>query len=49
VTELRLFTGEHSAANLHLYERLGYRETHRERAPAGDHGLVFLSRPWPAA
>jgi ribosomal protein S18 acetylase RimI-like enzyme len=42
VLELRLFTGEYSERNLRLYERLGYRETHR--APAGDHDLVFLSK-----
>jgi ribosomal protein S18 acetylase RimI-like enzyme len=51
VEELRLFTGEYSERNLRLYERLGYRETHR--APAGDHDLVFLSkraaRPAPPA
>ena len=45
VRELRLFTGEHSASNLRLYERFGYRETHR--APERDHALVFLSKPWP--
>ncbi len=40
VTRIALFTGEHSAGNLRLYARHGYRETHR--APAGTHELVFL-------
>lgn len=40
VRELRLFTGEHSAANLRLYSRHGYRET--GRTPAGRYQLVQL-------
>ena len=40
--DLWLFTGEHSAGNLRLYERLGFRETHRERST--DHDLVYLRR-----
>lgn len=43
VTELRLFTGEHSAGNLRLYTRLGYSETHREPTPAG-YALVHLRK-----
>lgn len=43
VSELRLFTGEHSAANLRLYRRLGYRETHRVQIPAG-YALVHLRK-----
>ena len=39
-TELRLFTGEHSLANIRLYERCGYVET--SRTPAGDYSLVHL-------
>lgn len=37
---IRLFTGEHSRANLRLYARHGYTETHR--TPAGDYALVHL-------
>jgi GNAT superfamily N-acetyltransferase len=37
---IELFTGELSAANLRLYRRFGYVETHRTRA--GTHDLVFL-------
>jgi hypothetical protein len=44
VTELRLFTGEHSHANLRLYRRLGYRETGRQPTPGG-YDLVHLSKP----
>lgn len=44
VTELRLFTGEHSAANLRLYARLGYTETTRQPTPAG-YSLVHMSKP----
>lgn len=44
VTELRLFTGERSAANLRLYARLGFVETGRTRLPAG-YDLVHLARP----
>jgi ribosomal protein S18 acetylase RimI-like enzyme len=44
VTELRLFTGERSAANLRLYARLGYRETGRTPTPAG-YALVHLAKP----
>lgn len=42
VTAVRLFTGEHSLANLRLYTRLGYRET--ERTPAGNYQLVHLAK-----
>jgi ribosomal protein S18 acetylase RimI-like enzyme len=42
VTVVRLFTGEHSAGNIRLYRRHGYRETHR--APAGTHALVFFEK-----
>lgn len=42
VTVIRLFTGEHSAANLRLYKRLGYRET--GRSPAGAYELVHLAK-----
>jgi len=42
VREVRLFTGEHSAANLRLYTRHGYVETHR--TDAGDYQLVHLAR-----
>jgi GNAT superfamily N-acetyltransferase len=44
VAELRLFTGERSAANLRLYARLGYRETGRTPTPAG-YALVHLAKP----
>ncbi|MEU2349357.1 GNAT family N-acetyltransferase [Modestobacter sp. NPDC049651] len=44
VREVRLFTGERSGANLRLYRRLGYRETHRTRTPAG-YALVHLGKP----
>lgn len=43
VVTLRLFTGEHSAGNLRLYTRLGYRESHRQLTPAG-YGIVHLSK-----
>ena len=43
VREVRLFTGERSEANLRLYRRLGYRETHRTGTPAG-YALVHLSK-----
>ena len=43
VTELRLFTGEHSAGNLRLYVRLGYRESRRQPTPAG-YRLVHLAK-----
>lgn len=42
VTRTELFTGEHSAANLRLYARLGYVETHRQ--DLGGYQLVFMSR-----
>jgi ribosomal protein S18 acetylase RimI-like enzyme len=47
VTVIRLFTGEHSHANLRLYQRLGYRET--GRAPAGSYNLVHLAKHRAAA
>ena len=37
-----LFTGELSAANLRLYRRHGYVESHR--TPAGNHALVHLTK-----
>ena len=40
---LRLFTGEHSAGNLRLYARLGYRESCRRLTPAG-YRLVHLTK-----
>lgn len=39
---IELFTGQHSDANLRLYHRIGYRETHR--SPAGDYELVHLAK-----
>ena len=45
--EATLFTGSRSAANLRLYERLGYREQRRELlTPSVE--LVHLSKPLPA-
>jgi GNAT superfamily N-acetyltransferase len=44
VGELRLFTGERSAADLRLHTRLGYAETGRTPTPAG-YDLVHLARP----
>jgi ribosomal protein S18 acetylase RimI-like enzyme len=41
--ELRLFTGEHSIANIRLYTRHGYHET--ERTPAGEYRLVHFVKP----
>ena len=38
-----LFTGDRSEANLRLYRRHGFEETHREPAPG--HELVYLKRP----
>ncbi len=38
VGSIRLFTGEYSAANLTLYTRHGYRETHRSDADTGVRG-----------
>lgn len=43
VTTLRLFTGERSAANLRLYARFGYVESHRAATPGG-YDLVHLSK-----
>ncbi|NMM87991.1 GNAT family N-acetyltransferase [Rhodococcus sp. SRB_17] len=43
VTDLRLFTGEFSTGNLRLYERFGYKETHRTPTPSG-YALVHLSK-----
>lgn len=40
--EMRLFTGEHSTANIRLYERSGYVET--ARTPVGDYSLIHLSK-----
>ncbi|MGJ3509043.1 GNAT family N-acetyltransferase [Enemella sp. A6] len=44
-TEVRLFTGEHSVANIRLYERCGYVET--ARTPAGDYSLVHFTKHLP--
>jgi len=41
-TTITLFTGERSAANLRLYQRHGYRETHR--TPAGAYELVHMRK-----
>lgn len=43
IAAIELFTGEHSAGNLRLYQRLGYRETHR--TPLGAYELVHLRKP----
>ncbi len=43
VAVLRLFTGEHSAGNLRLYARLGYRESRRQLTSAG-YRLVHLTK-----
>ncbi|MCX4098247.1 GNAT family N-acetyltransferase [Nocardia sp. alder85J] len=45
ITELRLFTGEHSPANLRLYHRFGYRET--GRTPVPGYRLVHLVKALP--
>ena len=42
VSTVELFTGERSVANLRLYHRLGYRETHRSNA--GTYQLVHLTK-----
>lgn len=46
-TELRLFTGERSEANLRLYRRLGWVETARLPTPAG-YALVHMHKPRPS-
>ena len=38
-----LFTGDRSEANLRLYRRHGFEETHREPGPG--HVLIYLRRP----
>jgi hypothetical protein len=38
-----LFTGDRSEANLRLYRRHGFEETHRRPVPG--HELVYLTRP----
>ena len=40
--EIRLFTGENSAANIRLYQRHGYVEA--GRTPVGDYSLVHLMK-----
>lgn len=40
--EIRLFTGEHSTANIRLYVREGYTET--GRTSAGDYDLVHFAK-----
>ncbi|MDN5915839.1 MAG: GNAT family N-acetyltransferase [Pseudonocardia sp.] len=42
VAVVELFTGEHSAANLRLYGRFGYRETHR--TDVGKYALVHMTK-----
>ena len=42
---MQLFTGEHSVANIRLYERSGYAET--GRTPAGDYSIVHLTKTLP--
>lgn len=44
VMTFALFTGHRSEANLRLYHRFGYRETHRDR-PGGTTEVVHLARP----
>jgi GNAT superfamily N-acetyltransferase len=46
VATIELFTGERSAANVRLYGRLGYRETHR--SSAGSYELIHMSKIRPA-
>lgn len=41
--EIRLFTGEHSAANIRLYKRLGYREN--GSTLAGTYRLLHFVKP----
>nr|WP_205015904.1 GNAT family N-acetyltransferase [Pseudonocardia sp. EV170527-09] len=43
VSVIELFTGEHSVTNLRLYDRLGFRETHR--TDAGTYALVHMAKP----
>jgi ribosomal protein S18 acetylase RimI-like enzyme len=48
IREVRLFTGERSEANLRLYRRHGYTETHRTDTPAGSalvHSRKSRTRP----
>ncbi len=40
--EMHLFTGEHSTANIRLYERSGYVETGRTQT--GDYSIVHLAK-----
>ena len=42
VTTIELFTGERSAANLRLYRRFGYGETHR--TSVGSYALVHMAK-----
>ena len=42
VTTVELFTGEFSTANLRLYRRVGYQETHRTNA--GAYELIHMSK-----
>ncbi|PKW15754.1 GNAT family N-acetyltransferase [Saccharopolyspora spinosa] len=42
VAAIELFTGEHSTANLRLYRRMGYEETHR--TPAGTYELIHFRK-----
>jgi ribosomal protein S18 acetylase RimI-like enzyme len=45
VQTVRLFTGQHSHANLRLYQREGYQQTHMTRA--GAYHLVHLAKARP--
>ncbi|WP_010534169.1 GNAT family N-acetyltransferase [Brachybacterium squillarum] len=45
-SEMRLFTGEHSTANIRLYTRHGYHET--RRTPAGSYHLVHFAKVLPS-
>ncbi|HYB10025.1 MAG TPA: GNAT family N-acetyltransferase [Alphaproteobacteria bacterium] len=41
--ELRLYTNDHFTENIALYERIGFRETHRE--PYKGSQTVYMSKP----
>lgn len=42
ITTVELFTGEHSVANIRLYDRVGYRETHRTRTER--YALIHMAK-----
>jgi hypothetical protein len=48
VTTVRLFTGEHSAANLRLYQRLGFQLTGRTLPTGRDVANLTAARDQPA-